>query len=169
MTKLYRPFKQPEVISVFSATNELLQIPHRSPLKQLLIDRLDHDARPFSVQVTPSSLWQVILPQVVSNIMKNPSNRCECAVTKIVNFIRAHKPVSLKLILIDDTLRVFVCSVWCQFGDAKSESLGLGDVKLKMTSCSKLESFFCTKRSIRSLISRRLSLGKSPSLNLCND
>ncbi|GJS59148.1 putative ribonuclease H-like domain-containing protein [Tanacetum coccineum] len=119
----------PEVISVFSATNELLQIPHQSPLKQLLIDRLDHDAGPFSVQVTPSSFWQVIHPQVVSNIMKNPSNRCECVVTEPVKFIGAHQPISLELILIENTLRVFVCSVWCQFGDVRSKSLGLSDVK----------------------------------------
>ncbi|GJU07497.1 hypothetical protein Tco_1123927 [Tanacetum coccineum] len=169
MTKSYCPFKQPEVISVFPPSNELLQIPHQSPLKQLLIYCLDHDAGPCSVQVTPFSLWQVIHPQVVSNIMKNPSNRCECAITKLVKFIRVHQPISLKLILIDDTLRVFVCSVWCQFRDARSKSLRLGDVKSKITSCSKLESFFWTKRSSRSSISRRLSLGKSPSLNLCND
>ncbi|GJT24481.1 hypothetical protein Tco_0894418 [Tanacetum coccineum] len=103
----------PEVISVFSPSNELLQIPQQSPLKQLLIDRLDHDAGPFSVQVTPSSFWQVIHPHVVSNIMKELSNRCECAVTELVEFIRAHQPVFLELILIYDPLRVFVCSVWC--------------------------------------------------------
>ncbi|GKB36724.1 hypothetical protein Tco_0881666 [Tanacetum coccineum] len=94
-----------------------------------MIDRLDHDARPFSVQVTPSSLWQVIHAQVGSNIMKNSSNGCECAITKHVEFIQAHQPVSLELILIDDSLRVFVCSVWCQFGDARFESLRLGDIK----------------------------------------
>ncbi|GJW12863.1 hypothetical protein Tco_1578690 [Tanacetum coccineum] len=95
----------------------------------LLIDHLDHDAGPFSVQVTPSSLWQVIHTQAGSNIMKNPSNRCECAVTELVKFIRAHQPVSLELILIDDSLRVFVCSVWCHFGDVRSESLRLGEIK----------------------------------------
>ncbi|GKA45243.1 hypothetical protein Tco_0738039 [Tanacetum coccineum] len=129
MTKSYRPFKQHEVIFVFSATNQLLQIPHQSPFKQLLIYCLDHDARPSFVQVTLFSLWQVIHPLVVSNIMKNPSNRCECAVIELVKFIGAHQLVPLELILIDDTLRVFVCSVWCQFGDARSKSLRLGDVK----------------------------------------
>ncbi|GJX20062.1 hypothetical protein Tco_0222739 [Tanacetum coccineum] len=104
MTKSYYLFKQPEVIFVFSASNELFQIPHQSPLEQLLIYHLDHDAGPFSVQLTPSSHWQVIYPQVVSNIMKNPSNRY-------------------------DALRVFVCSVWYQIGDVRSKSLRLGDIK----------------------------------------
>ncbi|GJY96682.1 hypothetical protein Tco_0513592 [Tanacetum coccineum] len=61
--------------------------------------------------------------------MKNPSNRCECAITELLEFIQAHQLVSLELILIDDSLRVFVCSVWCQFGDVRSESLMLGDIK----------------------------------------
>ncbi|GJS68226.1 hypothetical protein Tco_0682791 [Tanacetum coccineum] len=94
-----------------------------------VIDRLDHDAGPFFFQVTPSSLWQVIHTQAGSNIMKNSSNKCECAITELIEFIRAHQPVSLVLILIDDSLRVFVCSVWCHFGDVISESLRLGDIK----------------------------------------
>ncbi|GJS80803.1 hypothetical protein Tco_0747344 [Tanacetum coccineum] len=148
MTKSYRPFKQSEVNSVFSPSNELFQIPHQSPLKQLLIDRLDHDAGPFSVQVTSSSLWQVIHPQVVSNIMKNPSNKCECAVTELVKFIRAHQPVSLELILIYDTLRVFLCSVRCQFGDVRSESLRLGDIMLLLVGFdSQLKVFYPLKNN----------------------
>ncbi|GJX08603.1 hypothetical protein Tco_0196535 [Tanacetum coccineum] len=67
--------------------------------------------------------------------MKNPSNRCECAVRELVEFIRAHQPVSLELILIDDSLRVFVCSVRCQFGDVRSESLRLGDIKFLLVAC----------------------------------
>ncbi|GKF59703.1 hypothetical protein Tco_0176489, partial [Tanacetum coccineum] len=123
MTKSYCPFKQPEVIFVFSPSNKLLQIPHQSPLKQLLIDRLDHDAEPFSVQVTPSSLWKVIYTQAKSNIMKNPLNRCECAVTELVEFIRAHQRISLELILIDDTLRVFVYGVSLEMLDLKVSGL----------------------------------------------
>ncbi|GJT90105.1 hypothetical protein Tco_1078950 [Tanacetum coccineum] len=61
--------------------------------------------------------------------MKNPSNIYECAITELVEFIQAHQLVSLELILIDDSLRVFVYSVWCQFGDVRSENLMLGDIK----------------------------------------
>ncbi|GKB88686.1 hypothetical protein Tco_0960958, partial [Tanacetum coccineum] len=84
---------------------------------------------PFSVQVTPSPFWQIFHPLVVSNIMKHIYNRCKRPVTELVEFIRAHQPVSLKLILIDDSLRVFVCSVWCQFRDVRFESFRLGDIK----------------------------------------
>nr|GEV72113.1 hypothetical protein [Tanacetum cinerariifolium] len=38
--------------------------------------------------------------------MKNPFSRCEYAITDLVEFFRAHQPISLELILIDDTLRV---------------------------------------------------------------
>ncbi|GJR33389.1 hypothetical protein Tco_1109621 [Tanacetum coccineum] len=75
--------------------------------------------------------------------MKNPSNRCECAVTELVEFIRAHQLVSLELILIDDSLRVFVCSVWCQFGDVRFESLILGDIKFLLVAFdSQLKVFY---------------------------
>ncbi|GJY54592.1 reverse transcriptase domain-containing protein [Tanacetum coccineum] len=66
--------------------------------QSLLIDRLDHDAGSFPVKFTPCSFWQVIRLQAGSNIMKNPSNRCECAITEL-------------------------------FGDVRSESLRLGDIK----------------------------------------
>nr|GEV43013.1 pentatricopeptide repeat-containing protein [Tanacetum cinerariifolium] len=43
MEKSYCPFKQSEVFSVLSSTNELLQIPHQPSLKELLVDILDHN------------------------------------------------------------------------------------------------------------------------------
>ncbi|GKC92546.1 hypothetical protein Tco_1157988, partial [Tanacetum coccineum] len=95
-----------------------------------LIDLLDHDARPYHVSFTASSLWKVLHPQVGSNIMKNYSDRCERPVTKLVEFIGAHQSVSLVLVLIDDSLRVIVCSVWGHVGDVKSESLRTGDIQL---------------------------------------
>ncbi|GJR49863.1 hypothetical protein Tco_1400384 [Tanacetum coccineum] len=107
-----------EVISVFSPSNELFQIPHQSPLKQPLIDRLDHDAGPFSVQVTSSPFWQIFYPQVVRNIMKHISDRY-------------------------DTLRVLVCSVWGHFGDVISESLKLGNIKFLLVAFdSRLKVFY---------------------------
>ncbi|GJY02779.1 retrovirus-related pol polyprotein from transposon TNT 1-94 [Tanacetum coccineum] len=115
--------KQPEVISVFSPSNILFQIPHQSPLKQLLIDHLDHDAGPFSIQVTPSPFWQIFHPEVVSNIMKHISDRY-------------------------DTLRVLVCSVWGHFGDVRSESLRLGDIKFLLVAFdSQLKVFHLLKNN----------------------
>ncbi|GJY46305.1 hypothetical protein Tco_0435368 [Tanacetum coccineum] len=48
---------------------------------------------PFSVQVTPSSFWQIFHPQVVGNIMKHISDRCKRPVTELIEFIRKHQPV----------------------------------------------------------------------------
>ncbi|GJY65235.1 hypothetical protein Tco_0467473 [Tanacetum coccineum] len=62
--------------------------------------------------------------------MKNTSNRCECAVTELVKFIRAHQLVSFELILIDDSLRIVVCNVWGHVGDVRPECLRFGDIKL---------------------------------------
>ncbi|GJX06894.1 hypothetical protein Tco_0194826 [Tanacetum coccineum] len=62
--------------------------------------------------------------------MKNPSNRCECAVTELVEFIRAHQPVSFELVLIYDSLWIVVYSVWGHVGNVRPESLRLGDIKL---------------------------------------
>ncbi|GJW70522.1 hypothetical protein Tco_0127439 [Tanacetum coccineum] len=56
--------------------------------------------------------------------MKNHSDRCEPLVIELVKFIGAHQSVSLVLVLIDDSLRVIVCSVWGPVRDVRSESLG---------------------------------------------
>ncbi|GKD10570.1 hypothetical protein Tco_1190255 [Tanacetum coccineum] len=87
MTSSYCPFEQPGVSLVISPTNKFLQVPHHSSIIKLLVGRLDHDARPFPVLFTLSSLWQVLHPQVGSNIMKNISDRIERPVTKLVEFI----------------------------------------------------------------------------------
>nr|GFA40939.1 hypothetical protein [Tanacetum cinerariifolium] len=62
----------------------------------------------------------ILHPYVVSNIMKHGSDKCGRPVTELVKFIRAHQPVPLELVKIDDSLRVVVCSVWCQVGDVRS-------------------------------------------------
>ncbi|GKG52134.1 hypothetical protein Tco_0547009, partial [Tanacetum coccineum] len=62
--------------------------------------------------------------------MKNISSRCECLVTKLVEFIRVYQPVSLVLVLIDNSLRIVVCSVWSSIGDVGPECLWLGDIEL---------------------------------------
>ncbi|GJZ63989.1 hypothetical protein Tco_0620410 [Tanacetum coccineum] len=72
----------------------------------------------------------VLHPQVVSNIMKHSSDRCERLVTKLIEFIRVHQPVSLVFVEINDSLRVFVCSIWGQVGDVGSKCLRLGEIKL---------------------------------------
>ncbi|GJU26222.1 hypothetical protein Tco_1164843 [Tanacetum coccineum] len=69
-------------------------------------------------------------PEVRSIIIKNHSDRCERPVIELVEFIGAHQSVSLVLVLIDDSLRVIVCSVWGHVGDVRSESLGTGDILL---------------------------------------
>ncbi|GJQ91154.1 hypothetical protein Tco_0002293 [Tanacetum coccineum] len=62
--------------------------------------------------------------------MKNRSNRCERPVTKFVEFIQAHQPVSFVLVYIDNSLRIAVCSVWSSFGDVRPVCLWLGDIEL---------------------------------------
>ncbi|GJX94803.1 hypothetical protein Tco_0349389 [Tanacetum coccineum] len=62
--------------------------------------------------------------------MKNGSNRCERPVTDLIEFIRAHQPISLLLVFIDNSLRIAVCSVWNSVGDVGPECLWLGDIEL---------------------------------------
>ncbi|GJR33415.1 hypothetical protein Tco_1109647 [Tanacetum coccineum] len=62
--------------------------------------------------------------------MKNISNRCEHPITKLVKFIRAHQPISVILVYIDNSLRIAVCSVWSSVGDVGLECLWLGDIEL---------------------------------------
>ncbi|GJR28239.1 reverse transcriptase domain-containing protein [Tanacetum coccineum] len=54
--------------------------------------------------------------------MKNRSNRCERPVTKLVEFICAHQPVSFVLVFIDNSLRIVVCSVWNLVGSIGLET-----------------------------------------------
>nr|GEY72182.1 hypothetical protein [Tanacetum cinerariifolium] len=54
----------------------------------------------------------------------------ECAIKELVEFIRAHQPISFELVLIDDSLRIVVCSVWSSFGDVSPEFFRLSDIEL---------------------------------------
>ncbi|GJW70130.1 hypothetical protein Tco_0127047 [Tanacetum coccineum] len=60
----------------------------------------------------------------------NGSNICERPVTELVEFIRAHQPVSFVLVFIDKSLRVVVCNVWSFVGDVRPECLWLSDIEL---------------------------------------
>ncbi|GJY84060.1 hypothetical protein Tco_0497436 [Tanacetum coccineum] len=75
--------------------------------------------------------------------MKNGSNRCERPVNKLVKFIRAHQPVSVVLVYIENSLRIAVCSVWSFVGDVGPEYLWLGDIELLLVAFdSQLKVFY---------------------------
>nr|GEV94031.1 hypothetical protein [Tanacetum cinerariifolium] len=75
--------------------------------------------------------------------MKNNSNRCERPITKLVKFIRAHQPVFVVLVYIDNSLRIAVCSVWSSVGDVRPECLWLGDIELLLVAFdSQLKIFY---------------------------
>ncbi|GJR16857.1 hypothetical protein Tco_0965384 [Tanacetum coccineum] len=65
-----------------------------------------------------------------NNILKNNSDRCKCPITELVEFISTHQPVSVELILIDESSRVVIWSVWGFVGDVGYVVIRLGDVKL---------------------------------------
>ncbi|GKD69817.1 hypothetical protein Tco_1323907 [Tanacetum coccineum] len=120
------------LLEYFPTTSKVYSIVSESfPLLMFPLLEGDPVRSPCAIKgVLSLDLSKVLHPQVVSNIMKHSSDRCERLVTKLIEFIRVHQPVSLVFVEINDSLRVFVCSIWGQVGDVGSKCLGLGEIKL---------------------------------------
>ncbi|GJZ15295.1 hypothetical protein Tco_0550972 [Tanacetum coccineum] len=109
--------------------------------------RLQIQLQAFTIRIFPSSKESEGERTVLFITLKQFENIdqeriYERPITELVEFIRAHQPVSFVPVFIDNSLRFVVCSVWSSVGDVGPECLWLSDIELLLVAFdSQLKAF----------------------------